>query len=53
MRKINDITNALDENFYISGWVLLPALIVMGLAIKNIIPFHHYSPALQQVGQPQ
>ncbi|AGH44405.1 Na+/H+ antiporter, NhaC family protein [Paraglaciecola psychrophila 170] len=34
--KINDITNALDENFYISGWVLLPALIVMGLAIKKI-----------------
>jgi NhaC family Na+:H+ antiporter len=36
--KINDITNALDENFYISGWVLLPALIVMGLAIKKYPP---------------
>jgi NhaC family Na+:H+ antiporter len=36
--KINDITNALDENFYISGWVLLPALIVMGLAIKKCPP---------------
>ena len=36
--KINDITNALDENFYISGWVLLPVLIVMGLAIKKYPP---------------
>ena len=36
--KINGITSALDENFYISGWVLLPALIVMGLAIKKYPP---------------
>jgi len=36
--KITDITNALDENFYISGWVLLPVLIVMGLAINKHPP---------------
>jgi NhaC family Na+:H+ antiporter len=36
--KVNNITSTLDENFYISGWVLLPALIVMGLAIKKYPP---------------
>ena len=36
--KITDITSALDENFYISGWVLLPVLIVMGLAVKKYPP---------------
>lgn len=36
--KINGITNALDENFYISGWVLLPALVVMALAMKKYPP---------------
>ena len=33
--KIEDITTALQDNFYISGWALLPALIVMGLALKK------------------
>ncbi|MFT6732129.1 MAG: NhaC family Na+:H+ antiporter [Polaribacter sp.] len=36
--KINNITNALENNFSISIWVLLPALIVMGLAIKQFPP---------------
>jgi NhaC family Na+:H+ antiporter len=36
--KIEGITRALNENFYISGWVLLPALVVMGLAIKKFPP---------------
>jgi NhaC family Na+:H+ antiporter len=36
--KIEGITNALDQNFYISGWVLLPALVVMGLALKQYPP---------------
>jgi NhaC family Na+:H+ antiporter len=30
--------SVLDENFYILGWVLLPTLIVMGLAIKKYLP---------------
>jgi len=36
--KIDGITQALDENFSISPWVLLPALIVMALAIKKYPP---------------
>ncbi|PWK53895.1 Na+/H+ antiporter NhaC [Pleionea mediterranea] len=36
--KINGITSALNENFYISGWVLLPALVVMALAMKKYPP---------------
>jgi NhaC family Na+:H+ antiporter len=36
--KISGITNALDDNFNISVWLLLPALIVMGLAIKKYPP---------------
>jgi NhaC family Na+:H+ antiporter len=36
--KINGITGVLDEKFYILGWVLLPTLIVMGLAIKKYLP---------------
>ncbi|AEP31396.1 Na+/H+ antiporter NhaC [Brumicola nitratireducens] len=36
--QIEGITSTLDENFYISGWVLLPALVVMGLAIKQYPP---------------
>jgi NhaC family Na+:H+ antiporter len=36
--KIEGITNALNENFYISPWVLLPALLVMALAIYKCPP---------------
>jgi len=36
--KIDGITSTLSENFNISGWVLLPALIVMGLASKKYPP---------------
>ncbi len=36
--KINGITNTLEENFYISAWLLLPALIVMVLALKQFPP---------------
>jgi len=36
--QVEGITSALSENFYISGWVLLPALVVMGLAIKQYPP---------------
>jgi len=36
--KISNITAALENNFTISVWVLLPALIVMGLAIKQYPP---------------
>ncbi|WP_144392725.1 Na+/H+ antiporter NhaC [Pleionea sediminis] len=36
--KINGITTALDANFAISVWVLLPALVVMVLAIKKYPP---------------
>lgn len=36
--KINGITNTLDENFYISVWLLLPAVIVMALALKKFPP---------------
>lgn len=36
--KINNIMTALESNFTISVWVLLPALIVMGLAIKQYPP---------------
>lgn len=36
--KINGITATLDEHFNISVWVLLPAAIVMGLAIKKYPP---------------
>ncbi|GGW87894.1 Na+/H+ antiporter NhaC [Alteromonas halophila] len=36
--KIEGITTALDENFTISGWALLPALVVMGLALKKFPP---------------
>ncbi|MBD3587368.1 Na+/H+ antiporter NhaC [Salinimonas sp. HHU 13199] len=36
--KIEGITTALQDNFYISGWALLPALIVMGLALKKLPP---------------
>jgi NhaC family Na+:H+ antiporter len=36
--KISNITTTLESNFTISVWVLLPALIVMGLAIKQYPP---------------
>ena len=36
--KIEGITNALEDNFYISAWALLPALVVMGLALKKFPP---------------
>lgn len=36
--KIEKITTALDGNFFISAWVLLPALIVMVLALKKYPP---------------
>lgn len=36
--KINGITTALDNNFDISVWVLIPALVVMGLAMKKYPP---------------
>lgn len=36
--KINGITMALENNFDISVWLLLPALVVMGLALKKYPP---------------
>jgi NhaC family Na+:H+ antiporter len=36
--QVGGITSALNENFYISGWVLLPTVVVMGLAIKQYPP---------------
>ncbi|MBD5779085.1 Na+/H+ antiporter NhaC [Pelagicoccus sp. NFK12] len=36
--KIDAITGALDANFHISIWVLLPALLVMVLALKKYPP---------------
>ncbi|GAB56596.1 Na+:H+ antiporter, NhaC family [Glaciecola punicea ACAM 611] len=36
--QVEGITSALNENFYISGWVLLPTVVVMGLAIKQYPP---------------
>lgn len=36
--KISGITTTLKDNFHISLWVLLPALIVMGLAIMKYPP---------------
>jgi len=36
--KINAITTALDENFTISAWLLLPALLVIVLAVKRMPP---------------
>lgn len=37
-QKIEGITNALEDNFYISVWALLPALVVMVLALKKFPP---------------
>ena len=36
--KINAITTALDANFTISAWLLLPALLVIVLAVKRMPP---------------
>ena len=36
--KIEGITAALEDNFYISAWALLPALVVMLLALKKFPP---------------
>lgn len=36
--KIAGITSALEDNFTVTGWALLPALVVMGLALKKIPP---------------
>ncbi|WP_137166197.1 Na+/H+ antiporter NhaC [Salinimonas lutimaris] len=36
--KIERITSTLQDNFYISLWALLPALVVMGLALKKLPP---------------
>jgi NhaC family Na+:H+ antiporter len=36
--KIEGITTALEDNFYISAWALLPALVVMVLALKKFPP---------------
>jgi NhaC family Na+:H+ antiporter len=36
--KISGITDTLNANFYISPWLLLPALIVMALALKRFPP---------------
>ncbi len=36
--KIAGITNALEDNFYISPWALLPAVVVMALALKKCPP---------------
>merc|ERR1712138_274808 len=40
--KIAGITSALEDNFTVTGWALLPALVVMGLALKKIPPFLRY-----------
>lgn len=36
--KIERITSTLQDNFYISLWALIPALVVMGLALKKLPP---------------
>ena len=36
--RINSITSALQQNFYISPWLLLPALLVIILAVKKMPP---------------
>lgn len=36
--RINAITASLDANFTISPWLLLPALLVIGLAVKRMPP---------------
>ncbi|RTQ96899.1 Na+/H+ antiporter NhaC family protein, partial [Halomonas nitroreducens] len=36
--KINAITAALEANFTISPWLLLPAVLVIGLAVKRMPP---------------
>lgn len=36
--KIQKITSTLDANFTISGWLLLPALLVIVLAVKRMPP---------------
>lgn len=36
--KINGITSALQDNFMISPWLLLPALLVIVLAVKRMPP---------------
>ena len=36
--KIEGITTALQDNFDVSLWALLPALVVMGLALKKLPP---------------
>ena len=40
--KIEGITAALEDNFYISAWALLPALVVMLLALKKFPHCLHY-----------
>ncbi len=36
--KINAITSSLQENFVISPWLLLPAILVIALAVKRMPP---------------